>query len=624
MNRDIKFENKWKRTLGIGMISVLVLFAIFIAFKVNFNQIYGLLLKKDMEQVAFTSNFVTKLINTEIENLQAVLDSSQRIFQEPGSPSKEKTIGYLRDISEEFGFKKVGIADLEGNSLDSTGKTEKLDDAQMLAHIKNKRKYVSNVINASDIMLMAVPFYRGDRVTGVIWGHYSVGTISQKIELSDESHRYFQIIDDEGLYISDSGNIHAFTKDQNIWKELYRYELSDGITVKEIRDNVEGGRSGSFHFTYGNQGRYVTYEPLGINNWYVFSVLVEEYLGNYVDEIEKNFVGLLWIVVGAIMLVVGLIGRSVFAAMRYTKEQNAELDSKNSLLFMVMKHTNDIPFEINFSNSTLTVYRNTDSEKTIVRNIEYYRPDNMLKNKRISADEYEVYRGIYHSLITGKKLGPVVFKMKIDGKWDYNKIHIKTVNQDRVIGFLEDYNEQVLQERKIKEISIKSQTDPLTGLYNREYFAQECAGLIKKAAENGQGGISALFLLDLDYFKKANDTLGHMVGDQILRESSLAMKAVIRNTDLAGRLGGDEFVLFIQNARDLYALQTCAEKINKALRRTYGEGDTAVAISASIGAAVVTEKTVTFEELYEMADAALYMVKNRGRDGYYIIPGEVE
>lgn len=78
--KDRKSEEKWKRMIGIGVVSVTMMLVIFIAFTINFNKIYGLLLEKDMEQVRSTSGFVTKLISTEIENLQAALDSSQRLF----------------------------------------------------------------------------------------------------------------------------------------------------------------------------------------------------------------------------------------------------------------------------------------------------------------------------------------------------------------------------------------------------------------------------------------------------------------------------------------------------------------------------------------------------------------
>ena len=90
----------------------------------------------------------------------------------------------------------------------------------------------------------------------------------------------------------------------------------------------------------------------------------------------------------------------------------------------------------------------------------------MLARGQITSGEYPTYKEIFDHLTTGQKMEPVVFKFKINEKWDYHKIHIKTVSQERVIGFLEDYNEQMVQEQRMEEIRVKSQTDSLTGLYN--------------------------------------------------------------------------------------------------------------------------------------------------------------
>ena len=73
--------------------------------------------------------------------------------------------------------------------------------------MRNNQNYVSNVIDISDIMMIAVPITRNDKVTGAIWGYYSILKISEKIELMKDSQRYFQIIDDTGLYISSSNNV---------------------------------------------------------------------------------------------------------------------------------------------------------------------------------------------------------------------------------------------------------------------------------------------------------------------------------------------------------------------------------------------------------------------------------
>lgn len=461
-----KKSRKRTQIISLILLGMILLSVAFFTFSANFNKVHNLLLEKDIEQITFTSNFVTKLIQTEIEGLLMNLEASQKMFLEYSEYNTESAVNNLKEICEDFQFEKAGIADLEGNSIDSTGKREKLQEEELLTSIRNNENYVSNVIDLSDVMILAVPICRNDSVVGVIWGYYRIEKISEKIHLNKTSHRYFQIIDDTGVYISDSSNVNSFAQDVNVWEEMKRYEIADGITIEEIRENVENGEKGEFYFSYKGKGRYVTYEPLGINNWYVFSVLVEEYLTDYVMQIERIFSYLLWGVLACIALIAGAIGYSTYRTTAYIKAQNDKLSSKNSLLFMVLKHTNDIPFEVDLAKRTLTIYRSKETEKTICKSLDYYTPDNMLKNRLISADEYENYRYIYENIVNRKKIESPVLKVRIDGIWDYNKVHINIMDEDRVIGFLEDYNEQVYQSEKINEINKKNQTDPLTSLYN--------------------------------------------------------------------------------------------------------------------------------------------------------------
>lgn len=147
----------------------------------------------------------------------------------------------------------------------------------------------------------------------------------EKIELTENMHRYFQIIDDNGEYISKSGNVYSFAKNLNIWKELSRYQFEDGMSVKQIKENVEAGEKGYFYFSYKGEGRYVTYEPLGINNWYVFSVMVEDFFGDSVKKVEHVFARLLLGLSICIVFVMGIIGLFLYRTMRMIREQNQKL-----------------------------------------------------------------------------------------------------------------------------------------------------------------------------------------------------------------------------------------------------------------------------------------------------------
>lgn len=602
------------------ILSIIIMISLFIIY---FNKVYSSVLEKDMEQIEWTSHYVTKLIHTEIQHSVDILQASEEIFHASEGTGQKGVQGSLQEIREGLHFEKIGVASLDGSSIDDTGVIRKLADPRLFESILNDQSYISNVLTASDDMVIAVPLHHGGQVVGALWGYLSISSIAESIEMDKEMHRYFQIVDDNGNYISHSGNVYAFAEDMNIWEEMKRYTFAGGVTVESIRQDVLEGRSGYFHFSYQNQGRYVTYEPLGINNWYVFSVVVESFLKDYAENIEHIFV---WLLAGLSVCVVAvflIIGHFIRRVMKTIQIQNQEIQVKNSLLSTILKKTQDIPFEINLEQNLLFLYHQHPNESGLdYQVISDFTPDYLLKAGLIREEGYDSYKTFYETVMSGGTAEPIVLDIWLNHKWDCNKIHALTVDREHVIGFLEDYNEQMKSERTIEAINLKNQIDPLTGLYNRETFIQKTEEILRSPDSNSPG-VSALFLLDLDHFKEVNDQLGHMAGDQVLLETGLILKSVVRSTDLSGRLGGDEFVLFIQNAADRRGLERCAEKLVSALNRTFSSTEYSVTVSASIGI-VPVQGGESFAQLYEAADKALYEVKRTRRNGYQFAASAAE
>ncbi len=155
-------------------------------------------------------------------------------------------------------------------------------------------------------------------------------------------------------------------------------------------------------------------------------------------------------------------------------------------------------------------------------------------------------------------------------------------------------------------------TDPLTGLYNRRYMGTHLSNLLAR-----DGGVrpTAAMVLDIDYFKSINDTYGHPIGDQVLRELSQRIQRNVRGVDLASRFGGEEFVIVMPDT-DMAPALVVAERIRKAIGETPFVIDAAVGslkVSCSIGVAVHRGVTDCAAILAE-ADAALYRAKGEGRD----------
>ncbi|MBU2091371.1 MAG: PleD family two-component system response regulator [Alphaproteobacteria bacterium] len=158
-------------------------------------------------------------------------------------------------------------------------------------------------------------------------------------------------------------------------------------------------------------------------------------------------------------------------------------------------------------------------------------------------------------------------------------------------------------------------TDSLTGLYNRRYLFSHLKGLTTRSGDAKKA--MSILLMDLDHFKRVNDTYGHAVGDDVLREIATRIMGNVRNFDLVARLGGEEFVVVMPDADREVALRV-AERLRRKIadapfNRMDKVGET-LDLSVSIGIADNADTSSDPTELLRRADQALYQAKNGGRN----------
>jgi diguanylate cyclase (GGDEF)-like protein len=172
-----------------------------------------------------------------------------------------------------------------------------------------------------------------------------------------------------------------------------------------------------------------------------------------------------------------------------------------------------------------------------------------------------------------------------------------------------------IQESKLKEqeLRYKAEVDSLTKVYNRAAAIARVESYLSRYSD----GLHALMIVDIDHFKKVNDTYGHVYGDAVLSEISQRLRKMFRTDDIIGRLGGDEFLIFMPNLLSENSAISRAEEICSALRSTYASGAEPCEVSVSVGI-VFTRKNAGFHDLYQEADEALYQAKENGRDGFVI------
>ncbi len=178
-----------------------------------------------------------------------------------------------------------------------------------------------------------------------------------------------------------------------------------------------------------------------------------------------------------------------------------------------------------------------------------------------------------------------------------------------IISIMDDIHE--LKENELS-LTRKAQLDPLLEIYNKK--ATE--SLIKKHLSSNRSGV--LIMIDLDNFKAINDNFGHKYGDDVLKEVAEKIGENFRADDIVGRIGGDEFIVFLKTNIGTKGITRKASSLCTSIKKEYTQNGVTVGISCSIGIAVAPEYGRTFSELYEKADAAMYICKKNTKDGFII------
>ncbi len=180
----------------------------------------------------------------------------------------------------------------------------------------------------------------------------------------------------------------------------------------------------------------------------------------------------------------------------------------------------------------------------------------------------------------------------------------------RIAGSLTDTTEQAIAQEQLRSAGY---LDPLTGLCNRAVFVEGLGRRIDDLKHRRTGGWFAVLYLDLDRFKIVNDSLGHLVGDELLVAVSRRLETCLRQGDALARLGGDEFAILLNGLGDEGQANAIAFRIQEALSAPFSIGGREVFTSASIGIAFGRAQYSNPEELMRDADTAMYHAKARGK-----------
>ncbi len=238
----------------------------------------------------------------------------------------------------------------------------------------------------------------------------------------------------------------------------------------------------------------------------------------------------------------------------------------------------------------------------------------LLKSGRHDA---AFYRQLWQSIREQGRWEGKVWNRRKSGETYPEHLRIAAVRREdgEITGYVatfSDITEKLRQEQALRKLAYH---DPLTGLHNRAAFLEMFEHALDNAERHGRR--LALLYLDLDRFKKINDTLGHVIGDRVLEESARRLRQAVRSGDEVARLGGDEFIIMLEDFPHVETPARVARKTLSLLNQPILVDHHVLHVTTSIGIAVYPDDGQDATSLLKNADAAMYMAKREGRNGFH-------
>ena len=222
----------------------------------------------------------------------------------------------------------------------------------------------------------------------------------------------------------------------------------------------------------------------------------------------------------------------------------------------------------------------------------------------------QFYKKMWLSLKKNGSLQGEIWDRKKTGEVEPRFLRIKTIYDEH--GDIVNYVGMMQDNSKLLALSELANNDPLTGLANRRLFDERLQQSVVRSKRTGKS--FALLYIDLDEFKKINDTRGHLVGDKVLQCVSTRLSKIIREEDTVARLGGDEFAIILPDVSLSDDVKRVCEKIKAELRSSHIDNCETYNVGSSIGYSIYPEQADSIPQLLLRADQAMFFSKKRARD----------
>lgn len=624
LNNRLFFKSK-KFILSIVLFSIMLITAL-LGFLNASNEIRKIVSESSYNFLEQTALLYAGTFQIKIQDQLAMLESQSRYFKDIDMNdynAVKQTIMSTKGVGE---FKRIAVANSSGMTINYDGKSSgniltKDYFQKAIKGIPQVSSHFSLDENGEKVLTLAVPIYQGSDIVGVITGTFSYSILNDIFSVETfKGYGYTTLSDQIGTILVQSKSQKSLCKKDN-WIDFFNENKALSVSeLSRIYNDIQSNHTGSFEFSIGDEKRITFYTPVGLNNWYVLSTVTADFILS-----EQSKISLITMFQILLMLVVFLIVIIIISVLFL---QKLKVEKENSRYAMNSENNKTIVFEFNFEKRVIEFTGNTN----------YILGENLKELPisqfdRISSKIHETEKNLIDNIKNKLKEENTTFTTEfrlqgINKEYAWHRLNLSITYDEnthkpvKLIGNLVNVNTQVIHEQELQQMAM---TDLLSGLLNKISFEKNVSNFIN---QKGSSSICAMFIIDLDNFKQVNDKLGHTFGDQAICDTANKITLVFSEKDFIGRIGGDEFCVFLclkDTVKDaLSIIEQKANTMREILVEYYTNGKDSVAITSSIGISLYPEQANNFKDLFKKADAALYTVKNSGKNNYLIYNSEMK
>lgn len=561
--------------------------------------------------------------NTKLANQVELLQTAARAFEDTDMANFAELSKTVRECGTFGSFSRICIAGADAHLIDNTGKD--WGDVSDTGYYKRAILYGETTISDTilydkdlgEYLYIAVPVLQEGKRSGVMYGQFPLSVLSDLIEaVGFQETSTSLLLSSDGMILARSATNELVTsRIANFYDLGTKWGLKGRLSLTDIKIDLMSEKTITVPYQTGGRERMAILTPVGMNKWYYAIVISQDIIHEQSKTLSLNllFVEIL-ITIAFVWLFITILN-----LMRHT----AIVEMTNDRFKMVTSQTQAIVFDYDFQKQRLEL---NGSVKFIDKNAKetYSSEEIVAELSRLLHESDKAVINEIMDLRTNDKAS-ILREMRIrcaDDNYYWHRITGTVVRDEagqalRLVGNFVNVEDEVNKQQQLKQ---KAEIDPLSGLLNKGAFTNYVNELLASSSDEN---LYAFYIIDLDNFKKVNDTLGHIVGDHVISDVAQKLCTVFSENDYVGRIGGDEFAAFlklsgagIQMGRRI--IEAKASAACSIINEVYSDGKNEVNITSSIGVSIYPKNGKKFEDLYKNADGVLYKSKNGGKNQYTI------